>query len=405
MRNNNSFEAIERLCDTLSHFNNILNSSNMENYSRLVERISKIDIPDIAIREAVGRQATELESLNVPVYECPEMMDALTKKWDVLAQIANTYKTPEIATLEKSMLNNESMALKRFADTLSAAKHIEAPNVALLRLSPILRSTSLPKGMATVINNMHIGTAKVLSNSESVSYNVDSRMFYVEQSPNDAATVSETNILCSSMQLLSGIDEADLILFLNYLDKHLPFASTHFVGERINNIIAGWEETMDFDRDVYYHARTLPIDKCPYTERDMRQAPSGVSWHGRFNYVGQSHYYFSDEQVGALLEAAKHSNEKRVQVARLRPMRSIRMIDLSSEITTQNKFLEYCRFSPEPQDYPNIKREYLLPCYVASCCELHGIEGIKYYGSKEYKNYVSWNDGYFEFVDSEILFA
>lgn len=405
MKQDNSFNAIEKLCNTLSRFNDVLNNFNIENYARLAESVSKINTPSKAIEEAVGRHARALDALNVPVYEHLEMIDALTHQWDVLAKISCAYKTPEIFKLEQSLLHNDPMALKSFTNALNIAKTIEAPNIALLKLAPTLRDAELPKGMTSVIKNMHVGTAKVLSNSDCVSYNVDSRMFYVEQSPEDTATISETNILCSSMQLLSGIDEADLILFLNYLDKYMPFASTHFVGERINNIIAGWEETMDFDRDVYYHARTLPIEKCPYTERDMRQAPSGVSWHGRFNYVGQSHYYFSDEQVGALLEAAKHSNEKRVQVARLRPMRRIRMIDLSSEITTQNKFLEYCRFSPEPQDYPNIKREYLLPCYVASCCELHGIEGIKYYGSKEYKNYVSWNDGYFEFVDSEILFV
>lgn len=37
------------------------------------------------------------------------------------------------------------------------------------------------------------------------------------------------------------------------------------------------------------------------------------------------------------------------------------MVDLSQETKISNKFLEYCRFSPNPQDYSNIKREYLLP--------------------------------------------
>ena len=224
----------------------------------------------------------------------------------------------------------------------------------------------------------------------------------MEQSPQDTANISETNILCSSMQLLSGIDEADLISFLNCLEKHPPFASTHVAGSRINEIIAGWDMTIDFDHDTYYHARILPEGHCPYTENELRQAPYGVTWHGRFNYVGQSHYYFSDVQKGALLEVAKHSKEKQVQIATLKPSRKIKMIDLSGELTTQNKFLEYCRFNPSPDQYPNIKREYLLPCYVANCCEMHGIEGIKYYGSKEYKNYVSWNDSYFKFVSSEI---
>ena len=102
------------------------------------------------------------------------------------------------------------------------------------------------------------------------------------------------------------------------------------------------------------------------------------------------------------MEVGKHTKDSRVQVAKLKPIKTIRMIDLSHETTSKNKFLDYCRFAPKPEEYPLIKKEYLIPCYVASCCKKQGIEGIKYYGSKEYKNYVSWDDTYFDIVDSEI---
>lgn len=144
-------------------------------------------------------------------------------------------------------------------------------------------------------------------------------------------------------------------------------------------------------------------EKNFYTEAQLLKAPVGVTWHGRFNYVGESHYYFSNKTKGATLEVKKHSKEKCVQIAKLKPIRAIKMVDLSQEIKTSNKFLEYCRFSPNPQDYSNIKREYLLPCFFADCCKTFGIEGIKYYGSKEYSNYVSWHDRYFECVDFEMV--
>lgn len=402
MAKKNPFEAFEGMYSALSRFESALSRFNTENYFRLVDNLTKAPTVNFAVEEAVQRQIRMFESLDTRIYEQPKMLEAMTKQWDVLARIADTFKTPEIDRLEKALLRNEITALQSFTDALSAAKHIEAPNIALLKMANAFEGVALPKGMASVLNDMHVGTAKILSNSESVSYDTDSRLFYVEQSPQDTANVLETNILCSSMQLLSGIDEADLISFLNCLEKHPPFASTHVAGSRINEIIADWDMTIDFDHDTYYHARILPEGHCPYTENELRQAPYGVTWHGRFNYVGQSHYYFSDVQKGALLEVAKHSKEKQVQIATLKPSRKIKMIDLSGELTTQNKFLEYCRFNPSLDQYPNIKREYLLPCYVANCCEMHGIEGIKYYGSKEYKNYVSWNDSYFKFIGSEI---
>jgi len=357
MIDNNPFEALERMNQILSRYDDVVNRFNTENYSRLLDNLSKSTARAKAIEEAVERYSSLIEQLDARLKVQPIMLDAMTKLWDTLARIGDSHKTPEILNLESALLRNEMTALRNFSDALSTARYIEAPNVALLKMARVFENVALPKGMATVLSDMHVGTARILSNSESVSYDTEKRLFYVEQSPNDTANISETNILCSSMQLLSGIDEGDLISFLNVLEKHLPFASTHKVGCRINEIIASWDEMMDFDQEIYYHARSLPIGKCPYTESELRKAPYGVTWHGRFNYVGQSHYYFSDVQKGALMEVAKHSKEKRVQIATIKPKRAIKMIDLSCELTTQNKFLEYCRFSPTPGEYPNIKRE------------------------------------------------
>lgn len=400
-----TFEKYEKLAKLFSQQKNIVSQLNLENYTRLIDHLTKVAVPELAIEEAVVRQVRMLETFNTRIYEQHVVLDALVSQWDTLARIAGAYKTKEIVVLEKALLRNEFKALQRFADTLRVAKHIEAPNVALLKMAHAFEGVTLPKGMTTILNQMHVGTAKVLANSESLSYDAISRRLFVERSPENTATISETNILCASMQVLSGIDEADLISFLNYLEKYPPYASTHIIGKQINDIIASWDRLIDFDCENYYHARALREGSCPYTESELLQAPHGVTWHGRFNYIGQSHFYFSDVPRGALLEVTKHSKEKKVQIARIRPIRAIRMIDLSGEIETQNKFLEYCRFKPAPNEHPYIKREYLLPCYVANCCEMHGIEGIKYYGSREYSNYVSWNDAYFKLVDSEIQYV
>ena len=42
-----------------------------------------------------------------------------------------------------------------------------------------------------------------------------------------------------------------------------------------------------------------------------------------------------------------------------------------------------------------VKKEYLLPNYVAGCCRYAGWDGIKYRGSG-YKCYVTWNDASME---------
>ncbi len=58
--------------------------------------------------------------------------------------------------------------------------------------------------------------------------------------------------------------------------------------------------------------------------------------------------------------------------------------------------LRYLRFNLS--DVTNkTPREYLIPCFVSDCCKSIGVDGIKYYGTKEYSNYVVWSDGYFTF--------
>ena len=78
------------------------------------------------------------------------------------------------------------------------------------------------------------------------------------------------------------------------------------------------------------------------------------------------------------------------------------MIDLSTTVKTPNKFLEYIRFEIDnPED--RCPRQYLIPSFVTTCCKRVGIEGIKYYGSAKYTNYVAWNDGYFRVTDLQII--
>lgn len=406
MKNTNSqipegcIAALSQLAAITSQHRELI-KFNDESYRRLVDNLSSKLIKNSVITDIVEKQARMLQSFNYALYSDNIGIQALISQWNTMAQIAESFQTPEIKMLKESLIRNEISAISTFVDSIKGI-HIEAANIAFLKMAPIFESVSLPKGMKSVIKDIHVDTAKRLSTAENISFDSDKKLFYVEYQPQDTATVSETNILCSSLHLLSDIDEADLISFMNYLENHLPFASTHRTGRRINEIISEWNEFSDFDCDYYYHARALPEGKEPYTEQELRQAPYGLTWQGRYNYTGESHYYFSNVPKGALMEVAKHTKEKRVQIAKLKPKKSIRMIDLSQEITTQNKFLEFCRLKPNPGDYPNIKREYLLPCYVANCCELNGIEGIKYYGSKEYKNYVSWEDTYFDFVDSEM---
>lgn len=91
-----------------------------------------------------------------------------------------------------------------------------------------------------------------------------------------------------------------------------------------------------------------------------------------------------------------------IQIAAIRPIKSIKMIDLSeAKLSKRNNFIDHIRQTVSDNS-STVKKEYLLPNFVASCCKQVGIEDIKYYSSG-YNCYVTWEDDYFEFVDYEVV--
>ena len=125
------------------------------------------------------------------------------------------------------------------------------------------------------------------------------------------------------------------------------------------------------------------------------KAPCNLPQQGRYNAIGESCYYIAETKDGALQEIMKHSKESKlhIQVIGLRPIKDVKMIDLSKG---SSDFLEHLRFNVE-NDGGKIVKEYLLSNFIASCCKRIGIEGIKYKSTK-YNCCVLWKDDYFEFV-------
>lgn len=91
------------------------------------------------------------------------------------------------------------------------------------------------------------------------------------------------------------------------------------------------------------------------------------------------------------------TNNDVLQTVKLKPVKGILMLDLSGSLTRGKTFLRYLRFSLSDVN-DKMPREYLIPCYVSDCCKEIGFDGIKYYGAKDYSNYVAWNDGYFDYA-------
>lgn len=329
-------------------------------------------------------------------------------------------QTEEICKLQKSLLDNDSIsAASDYVQKLNmnwskicgytdiAQRSMQAQNIAMLRLLPDYLEYKLPYGVKDTVKKLSKNAAKRVAEADDILYDTKDRKFYHEEEPEKKVAARTITVITSSIELFADITVSQLIPFISKLADNKTFAINHPVGKHIYEIIQSWNTFIDFDCEVFYHARPIEGEEKPYQlylEQEMLKAPPYISSHGRFNEVGSSCYYFADKKEGAINEIKKHCSSKThaIEVAEIKPKRSIKMIDLSEAgLSKRNNFIDYIRLAAS-NNSGKIKKEYLLPNFVAACCREAGIEGIKYYSSG-YNCYVTWQDDYFSFVDFDVV--
>ena len=286
-------------------------------------------------------------------------------------------------------------------------RSVNAQNIAILKFVPDYDKYDLPYGVKSTVRGLSKKAAKRVAEADDILYDTKDRKFYHEEEPEKKVAARTITVITSSIELFADITVSQLIPFISKLADNKTFAINHPVGKHIYEIIQGWNSFIDFDCEVFYHARPIEGEEKPYQlylAQEMLKAPPYISSHGRFNEVGSSCYYFADKKEGAINEIKKHCGSKThaIEVAEIKPKRSIKMIDLSEAgLSKRNNFIDYIRLAAS-NNSGKIKKEYLLPNFVAACCREAGIEGIKYYSSG-YNCYVTWQDDYFSFVDFDVV--
>ena len=323
--------------------------------------------------------------------------------------ITQSIETNMMESIKQSLINLDySTYMKSLEKALSSFK-IAAADIAYFKKievnNPDLNAI-LPRGFKTLLKDLNVSSANRLAKCEDVNLNSQTREFSPTHNPESTANASEMNVICAGASFFDelvgkdDIQESSLMDFMTFLERIPNFGIEHPIGRSIFEMLTDWPLQRRFDRDYYYHARARNEEAAPYTYQMMLQAPAGVSGPGRYNHPGRAHYYFSDTADGAKAEVSKHvSKGSALQVVKLAPNDEARLLDLSFTGAPGNAFLKYIRFPAT--EHSTMPREYYIPCFVADCCIRHNLDGIKYYGSKEYTNYVVWECRYFDYISME----
>lgn len=340
-----------------------------------------------------GVQMKELNTTLQNAAYSKEMLE-FQKKWkqhtlnDAVTQFANNMaKTWSAATVASDI----------------AKMRMPAQNIAFAKLMPGGVKMDMPRGAKTVIRELSKPAAKALTETAEIEFVPKEKKFYHKDCPAKGLDAQEISDSESCLELFSEISLPDLIKFESELFENEYFANESKVGKKIFEIISGWKHFVHLGDAIYFHARCLGKNNQPYLEQEMLKAPVMISSHGRYNEIGRSCYYFADTKEGALTEVYKHCGSKKpsVQIAKLKKCKEARLIDLSQNVSKNNRFIDHLRFKVDNTP-GKIVKEYLLPNFVAGCCKKVGIDGIKYQGDG-YNCYVTWKDDYFSFEGNDIV--
>lgn len=369
-----------------------------------------------------------LDSINSSVwlssYRASEIVKVVSAQQELLAACMASLQTPAIRDMGDRFASKDYFGVyESLAGSLSGLT-VRGPDIALLgNVSGLVDSLgdfgyggSIPRGTKTFVRDLSKASLERLSVSEDVSVDIRRKRLLAADAETDpgacncvgddsgvvSANVRSFNVLTSSLSFLEGLTEVDMMKLQQLCSDDPAFARDCKAGRLIWETVRDWRDAISFDRPVYYHARLKPAGTAPYLKDDMAKAPRLLVKAGRFNGPQKAYYYFSDTEHGAMQEIGKHGSDDEAQVAEIEGRRDVRLIDLSAVGRGTNYFLKYLRF-PFTNTDQVIPSEYLVPNFVAQCCRHAGIDGIKYYGSKTYSNYVVWDDDLFRIASMRVV--
>ena len=369
-----------------------------------------------------------LDSINssgwLSSYRASEVEKVVSAQQELLAACMVSIQTPAIRDMVDRFASKDYFGVyESLANSLSGLT-VRGPDIALLgnvgglvdSLGDFGYGGSIPRGTKTFVKNLSKVSLERLSVSEDVSVDIRGKRLLAADAETDpgpcncvgddsgvvSASVRSFNVLTSSLSFLEGLTEVDMMKLQQLCSDDPAFARDCKAGRLIWETVRDWRDAISFDRPVYYHARLKPAGTASYLKDDMVKAPRLLVKAGRFNGPQKAYYYFSDTEHGAMQEIGKHGSGDEAQVAEIEGRRDVRLIDLSGVGRGTNYFLKYLRF-PFTNTDQVIPPEYLVPNFVAQCCRHAGIDGIKYYGSKTYNNYVVWDDGLFRIASMRVV--
>lgn len=182
--------------------------------------------------------------------------------------------------------------------------------------------------------------------------------------------------------------------FHEHLSQHPMLGSEHETGKKILTVLKKHYEqgkyvTLPASVSLF-RGRTRKRDsRNLYTKEEMWSPPPGLPQHGSFNTIGVSVLYVTDGLDGLPFEIHPGQDEL-LDVVKFELKKDLKMFDIGE---FNEEFANF--FNAVNEESKLLKKAYLLPNYIGSCCSFIGYDGVKYKGVHQsagsYTNYALFN--------------
>ncbi len=203
------------------------------------------------------------------------------------------------------------------------------------------------------------------------------------------------NIIKFANKFDISIHEYELEVFKKFLYQQPMLALLDETGEKLYKAIKQSMDRGNFvvlsKEEKLFRGRMRYKDEKSFLEHEMWNPPHGIANHGRYNSIGKSVLYCSNQKEAVPFELHP-TNEQIIDIVTFEVNHEVKLFDMDEAFEDFEGFIATLN-----SESKLLKQEYLITNFVGSCCEAVGYDGIKYSGVGNaelgYDNYALFDNG------------
>ncbi|OME89135.1 MULTISPECIES: RES domain-containing protein [Paenibacillus] len=198
-----------------------------------------------------------------------------------------------------------------------------------------------------------------------------------------------SNIIQFASKYDISVNEHELDEFKEFLIKQPMLGLLNETGKKLYDAVKQSLISKEFivlgKNETLFRGRVRHQDETMYSVDGLWSPPQGRASHGRYNPIGKSVLYCSDQKE-VLAYELHPTNGQIIDIVKFETNYELKLFDMDNAFESFEGFI-----ATQNVESNLLKQAYLITNFIGSCCEEVGYDGVKYSGvgndKLNYSNY------------------